>query len=200
MTWRIDCVAVDAARGIAILPAMPFVPFADYFPDLAPSETRSVLTYENGVETEARLFLELFCNERGCDCRRVMIQVYSDRAARREPKTTISWGWEPDAFYRKWAGFPLSKADLDELRGPGLVRLARHDDDAEELLGQFRMLIADQSYAARIVRHYQMVREQVEAGRGEDYVLERTAAPDADTTPMNRAERRRLAKLARTRR
>jgi hypothetical protein len=142
---------------------MPFVPFAEYFPDVAPNETRAVMTYEDGVETDARLFVESFCDERGCDCRRVYIHVYSTRKRTRGPLATISWGWEPDAFYRRWARFPLSKADLDELRGPGLVRLTKRDDEAEEMLGQFRMLLGDQAYAARIVRHYQMFRAQVES-------------------------------------
>ncbi len=179
---------------------MMFVPFADFFPDLAREETRSVTTYSAGKIDESRLFLELFCNQGGCDCRRAFIQVHSDRRGARGPLTTISWGWEPDAFYRKWAKFPLSSADLDELRGPGLVRFARHSDDAQEILAQFRMLIANEAYASRIVRHYEMFRARVDGSEARGRAPETDAAPDPETTPMNRAERRRLAKLARSRR
>ncbi|MEZ4338092.1 MAG: hypothetical protein R3B82_15845 [Sandaracinaceae bacterium] len=166
---------------------MPYVPFADLFPDLAREETRSVLKYDEGVVIQAHLFLELFCNEPGCDCRRVFIQVISDEASATEPVATLSWGWEPDAFYREWAGFALSKEDLDELRGPALVRLAPQGPDAEARLADFRMLLEDESYASRIVRHYRMFRDGIESGRTDD-----PTGP-----PRNRAERRRLAKLRR---
>jgi hypothetical protein len=169
---------------------VPFVPFAEIFPDLAREETRSVLKHEDGVVTRAHLFLELFCNERGCDCRRVFIQVRSDEPGAPQPRATLSWGWEPDSFYREWAKFPLSKEDLDELRGPGLARLAPQSEESEHLLDQFRLLLESEPYRARIVRHYAMFREQIEAGRG--------AEPDEPVG--NRAERRRLAKLARRRR
>lgn len=169
---------------------MPFVPFANLFPELAREETRSVSKYEAGVATRTHLFTESFCNEPGCDCRRVFILVMSDEVDRPQPRATISWGWEPDSFYRSWASFPLSKADLDELRGPGLVRLTQHGDEAEEILDEFRMLLQNEPYAARIVRHYRMFRAQIESGGAE-----------VPTAPArNRAERRRLAKQGRKRR
>jgi hypothetical protein len=166
---------------------VPFVPFANLFPDLAREETRSVLKYDDGVVTRAHLFIELFCNERGCDCRRVFIQVHSDEPGAAQPRATISWGWEPDSFYRTWASFPLSEADLDELRGPALVRLTQQGQEAEALLAEFRMLLEDELYGSRIVRHYRMFREQIESG----------TTDDATGPAGNRAERRRLAKLRR---
>jgi hypothetical protein len=163
--------------------AMPFVAFAEYFPDLARKETRAVMKYEDGALVESLLFVESFCNERSCDCRRVFINVYSDRPHARNPLSTISWGWEPDAFYRKWARFPLSKADLDELRGPGLVRLAKQHEDAEEMLEQFRTLIADEAYASRIVRHYEMFRAKVDGGGDPDEPESDDIEPDANAAP-----------------
>jgi hypothetical protein len=45
-------------------------------------------------------FLEMFCDERGCDCRRVFFSVVS--AARQEIEAVIAWGWENPEFYAAW--------------------------------------------------------------------------------------------------
>jgi hypothetical protein len=171
---------------------VPYVPFATRFPELAREETRSIRTFEEGVETRAYLFTEMFCDERGCDCRRVFIWVLSDEHGASQPRATIAWGWEPDSFYRTWAKFPLDDADLNDLRGPALPRLTEQSDEAPQLLDRFRTLLEDESYASRIVRHYQMFRERVE--------LEEPSDEDAAAPSLNRAARRRLAKEARTRR
>ena len=165
---------------------MPFVPFASQFPELARQETRSVLNFEEGVQTCAYLFMEMFCDEPGCDCRRVFVQVISDQPGVPQPRATISWGWEPASFYRTWAKFPLDATDLDELRGPALVRLTPQSEEAPELLEQFRVLVKDEAYASRVIRHYAMFRERIELARPADGT---SAMPG-----MNRAERRRLAK------
>ncbi len=58
---------------------MPFAPFHSLFPDLAARETRSIVTFNDDELPEATYGLvELYCNERGCDCRRVIFQVISD--------------------------------------------------------------------------------------------------------------------------
>jgi hypothetical protein len=53
---------------------MPYVPFYKYFPKLAETETR-VLTIlpgdASGLPPDSYGFCEMFCDERGCDCRRV---------------------------------------------------------------------------------------------------------------------------------
>ena len=158
---------------------MPFVPFHNHAPELAKQETRSTIQMENGEPVRTHLFTESFCNEAGCDCRRVYIQVISDEPGVAQPRATISWGWESDQFYCDWASFPLTRDDLAELRGPALVRLMTRSEEAEDLLAKFRMLLSDASYAARIVSHYETFRAGV---------------PRAAATPsMNRAERRRAA-------
>jgi hypothetical protein len=161
---------------------MPFIPLASLLPEVAREETRSLHRFDGGLDGARRShhFVEFFCDEPGCDCRRVFVHVLDDDAT--EPLATISWGWEPDQFYRDWANFPLSPDDLEELRGPALVRLTPQSEQAPQLLADFRTLLADQGYAARIARHYHQFREIIDEGR--------TAEPLH--TPGNRAERRRL--------
>ena len=45
-------------------------------------------------------FLEMYCNEPGCDCRRVFFSVVSSRT--QAPEAVIAYGWESAKFYRKW--------------------------------------------------------------------------------------------------
>ena len=48
------------------------------FPDVAGEETRAVTLSEHpGIEDGEYAFFESFCNEKVCDCRRVLINVVS---------------------------------------------------------------------------------------------------------------------------
>lgn len=165
---------------------MPFAPLASVLPELARSETRSVLCLEDGAVKRSYLFSESYCDEAGCDCRRVYILVFSDEPGAAQPRATLCWGWEPDEFYRKWARFPLNEDDLEELRGPALARLAQQSEEAPELLERLRTLLASEAYAVRIVRHYDSFRAAVEVS-------------GAGGPALNRAERRRIEREKRRR-
>jgi len=53
---------------------MPFELFHNYFPEMAERETRSVVLTapQNGLSAGNYGMLEMYCNEPGCDCRRVI--------------------------------------------------------------------------------------------------------------------------------
>jgi len=65
-----------------------------YFPDFAKKETQTLFVPPAAI---ARLpagnygFIELYCDEPGCDCRRVFLNVVSER--RRKIEAVIAWGW-----------------------------------------------------------------------------------------------------------
>lgn len=145
---------------------MPFARLHSLLPEVAEKETRSLwIPGADGAPAEGFAFVEMFCNEPGCDCRRVVLQVH----AAGDPSlllAQISYGWEPASFYRAWANFPLSKEDLEELKGPGLMRLAMQSDRADEMLILSRTLLADERYVARLVHHYGLFREVVDGPHG----------------------------------
>lgn len=169
---------------------MPFVGLQQYVPDLVPAEIRSVRVVEAGVITKSYTFMELFCDEKACDCRRVFVQVVSDDASVRQPSATLSWGWEPDAFYRNWANFPLDAEDLEELRGPALVRLAPQSKESDAILAHFKTLLTDEAYVQRLIRHYRLFRQAVN----------RAPASETGAPHLNRAQRRAARALRRTHR
>jgi hypothetical protein len=76
-----------------------YVPFHFRFPELAERETRNIKTFSeiiSGLPADDYGFVELFCDEPGCDCRRVFFSVFSER--RKEMEAVIAYGWESRKF------------------------------------------------------------------------------------------------------
>jgi hypothetical protein len=147
---------------------MPFSPFFERFPEIAQVETGSVCVTQapdpTSLPSANYVFVELFCDEIRCDCRRAYIHAHDATVIQRgdyRPLATISFGWEKESFYRKWASFDLSRQDLEELRGPALARMAAQSSVARELLELFKLLILDEAYRSRLVSHYNIFREDV---------------------------------------
>jgi hypothetical protein len=131
-------------------------PFFSRFPELAAHETRTVMLLQPyaGLPAGEYGFLELYCDEPTCDCRRVLFQV---RRADRPDKVlaTINYGWESEDFYARWlhgdhgSARELAQASLDPLNPQSKLSPA--------LLEVFRqILLQDRAYIDRLRRHYKM--------------------------------------------
>jgi hypothetical protein len=84
---------------------MPMIPFMERFPDLAARETRSVtVSGRIDIPDGEYGFLESFCDEPGCDCRRVMIVVLRSDTELNKIWASINYGWESVEFYKRWGG------------------------------------------------------------------------------------------------
>ena len=58
---------------------MPYAPFYDLFPEVGQAETRTMITFRDPLLPDDRyVLMELYCDEIGCDCRRVFFNVYSE--------------------------------------------------------------------------------------------------------------------------
>ena len=143
---------------------MPFILFHDFFPEVAEKETRTATVLNN---PDGKLpsgdygFLEMYCDEADCDCRRVYFDVISRGSAQTE--AFITWGWESEEFYRSRSKLDLSPEDLAELIGPALATGQPQGKLAPALLDFVRdIILADPDYVERIKRHYKMFRERIE--------------------------------------
>ena len=150
--------------------SMSFVPFNELFPKIAEQETRVITVLEDAsgnLPPDGYAFLELFCNEVGCDCRRVMFTVVS--TTNHTPLATIAYGWEKKKFYVKWAR-ETDPVHIKELIGPVLNMGSPETEHSDEILDTFKkILLKDKNYMERVKRHYWMFREKIEgweAGRG----------------------------------
>ncbi|MHB8547490.1 MAG: hypothetical protein ACYDAJ_12075 [Nitrosotalea sp.] len=132
------------------------VPFWEKFPEIAANETRGVIitNEKTGLPLGHYYFLESFCNDKKCDCRRVFINVEHDRRI----LTTIGYGWESIEFYKKWFGTKGSeKAEIIRcIKGP-VTEFCRGTQYEKKLLDFFRdFLINDPVFMERLKKHYKL--------------------------------------------
>ncbi|HEY5730412.1 MAG TPA: hypothetical protein VIS72_10200 [Anaerolineales bacterium] len=146
---------------------MPYEPFYERFRELALNETRSFTVDEGnypGLPADEYALLEAYCNDKNCDCRRVFFNVVSRK--RQDIMAVVTYGWESEAFYRKWYGGgndELTRMAVSEMMGLGLNSASPQSRVAPALLAPIRdILLDDPAYVARLKRHYQIFKEKVD--------------------------------------
>ena len=142
---------------------MAYSMFHQYCPEVGMQETRSITVPPDsglGLPAGDYAFLEMYCDERGCDCRRVFFNIMSRQ--REKAEAVIAWGWENVEFYAKWYKYG-DAADAAELKGPALNPGSPATELAPALLEVVRnILLKDPEYVERIKRHYQMFKDKVD--------------------------------------
>ena len=139
-------------------------PFMERFRDVGVRETRSLIVagQENLPDGEFA-FIEMYCDERGCDCRRVIISVIRPETGFRRIWATIGYGWDSLDFYRRWGG---PGNDPVEMKGPYLDPLNSQSELSPALLDLFQTLLHSPDYVERLKRHYAIFRESVDKEHG----------------------------------
>ena len=139
---------------------MPYVPFYEYFPEIAEKETLVLIVFDDPELPLAEYGLvELFCDEPGCDCRRVFFNVISSKT--KKLMAVIAYGWENKRFYEKWFG-GRDPQIIKELKGPSLNLASMQSKLAPVLLNRVEHVLQDTNYVNRIKRHYEIFREAIE--------------------------------------
>ena len=149
---------------------MSFRMFHEICLEIAHRETRSIALLNSAdydLPSDNYAFLEMYCSDEGCDCRRVYFHVI----ALSNPSivlAVISWGWETLAFYRKWGHYPGAEKDAKEMKGPVLALMNKQSELAPALLKLAKgMLLSSPEYVERIKRHYKLFREIIDGRKGE---------------------------------
>ena len=142
---------------------MPYSLFHSRFREVAERETRTVTVMDCAafnLPPADYSFLEMFCDEPGCDCRRVFFSVVS--SLQEGIQAVITWGWEERDFYVKWMGDDDPRI-INDLIGPALNLASPQSDLAPALLDLFRnVLLQDTAYVERVKRHYAMFRQEID--------------------------------------
>jgi hypothetical protein len=77
---------------------MEFVPAGELIDKVS---VRSVRISESpGLPAGEYTFIDAYCTDRTCDCRKVMFYVMHERTQ----VATIDFGWETEEYYREWMG------------------------------------------------------------------------------------------------
>lgn len=139
---------------------MFYQPFFELFPHVAERETRTLTTFNHPeLPADEYALIEAYCNEPGCDCRRVFLNVASRR--RQKIEAVIAYGWESKKFYANWLGFndPIV---LKQLKGPALNPGSPQSELAPVLLREVTRILQDKHYVDRLQRHYRMFKDAVD--------------------------------------
>ena len=133
---------------------MAMVPFIQIAGPRAAQETRSI-TIPQGSDLPAGSygFIEFYCTDPKCDCRRVIFQVWREDSPGKI-WATITYGWDTPAYYARWShrgmgphAAEMASATLEPISpqsplAPALLQLARD------------LLLQDPAYVERLKRHY----------------------------------------------
>ena len=146
------------------------IPFHSLFPELAQREVRCVhigpVTERTPVPSllaDEYLYLEHYCEDLDCDCRRVFLQVI----AKEQPGKTfasINYGWEKPSFYAqrmRWdpdAAAEVTRGELDPIN--------TQSEFAAEFLHLFHHVVLDERYRIRLRRHYRQFKEELARRNG----------------------------------
>ena len=98
-------------------------------------------------------FIDTYCADPECDCRKAMIQVMHNGKL----VSVINYGWESAAFYEKWMGssgkdipMPMMHGVSIDISSPDLV-------SRDGILALFNMLLND-IWIVKFKRHYDEVK------------------------------------------
>lgn len=139
---------------------MPYAPFYEYFPEIAEKETRALIAFDDPELPSGEYGLvEMYCDEPGCDCRRVFLNVISSRT--QSSVAVIAYGWENRKFYEKWMG-DRDPQIINDLKGPALNLSSPQSKLAPALLKKVKFVLSDKKYVQRIKNHYKIFREAIE--------------------------------------
>ncbi|MBI4652052.1 hypothetical protein HY745_12400 [Candidatus Desantisbacteria bacterium] len=140
---------------------MPYAMFHEYFKEIAKNETRSFTVFDNSKLPVGNYgLLEMYCDEPGCDCRRVFLSVIS--SVTQQVEAVICFGWESREFYVKWARDDDPHI-INELKGPALNLCSPQSNIAPAILDIVKNnVLCDQSYIKRLQTHYKIFRERIE--------------------------------------
>ena len=139
---------------------MPYGPFYEEFPDIAEKETRMLTVFDiPGLPPGQYFFVEAYCDEPGCDCRRVFFNVIDGQT--NQLKAVIAYGWESREFYVNWFGAD-DPTVIKELQGPALNMASPQSPLAQMLLKQMNVILKDRNYVERLKRHYTMYKAAID--------------------------------------
>ena len=157
---------------------MHYSAFYELFPEVAERETRNIIL-QKSKDIDSKYinlsgeysFVEAYCDEKNCDCRRVFLNVLSPKS--RGTLAVIAYGWESKKYYSKWMG-EAEESVISTLFGASLNLASPQSSVAPQLLELVKdVLLSDSIYVERIKQHYKMYRQKID----EKYLARPIAKP-----------------------
>ena len=108
-------------------------------------------------------FIDMYCTDPSCDCRKTMIQVFHNGAF----VSTINFGWEPPSFYKKWMGGKWDDEIMPHMHGASIDITSPNRVSPEGILGLFNALL-DEKWIEIFKKHYGAVKAKLKEVRREE--------------------------------
>jgi hypothetical protein len=176
-------------------------------PDLAQREVRCIHVLPapdrspaSGLPPGEYAFVEFFCDDLNCDCRRVFIQVIA-RHQQDQVLASINYGWEPESFYRE--RLPHDPEAPREIVQGSLDPFNAQSEHSAVLLEVFQQQVRDEEYRRRLQRHYELFREELRRRSAPEAPVpsppgnSRSGSPEAAVPAAHRERFREVAALVR---
>lgn len=148
---------------------MYFIPFFFQEDNGEPGKLRQIMVLQDGFDLprDTYVFVENFCIDRNCDCRKVMVNAISK--SNEKILGTFTYGWEKLGYYTKW--LYGDKELAIQLKGPALEPGGIQSEYAKILLGKFTELVEDAGYRERLKKHYNLFKKRLEEIQDGDLCL-----------------------------
>ena len=98
-------------------------------------------------------FIDMYCADPGCDCRKTMIQVMHNGKF----VSVINYGWEPDTFYKNWMGSSAEGSPMPQMHGASIDITSPDLVNRKGMLSLFNALLND-IWIEKFKQHYDKVK------------------------------------------
>lgn len=135
------------------------IAFHTVCPEVAAKETRSVAVGgAPNLPAGEYAFIEFYCEDLGCDCRRVFIEVIG-RHGQNQVLASINFGWEKESFYRK--RMPWDPKAPREVVSGALDPINAQSAHSHGLLELFQQHVLDGPYRMRLKQHERLFHDEL---------------------------------------
>jgi hypothetical protein len=101
-------------------------------------------------------FVDTYCTDASCDCRRTLIQVLCNGVH----VSTIGFGWESPKFYKNWMGVKSDEDYMPQMHGATVDMSSPNQVSPHSMLAFFNALL-DERWITTIKRNYASVKAQL---------------------------------------
>lgn len=133
-----------------------FESFHSKCPKIASAETKVIINLnDNSFPKGEYIILENYCNDKDCDCRKVMINIVKED----EIFATIGYGWEKVEYYQEWV---RDKKLGIEMKGPSFEVAGKQSEYAKNILIFLKSyILKDPIYIKRLKKHYKLFKDKI---------------------------------------
>lgn len=134
---------------------MEFVPAGEFIGEKHQVRTVEIAASPQLPDGEYE-FVDTYCTDPTCDCRKTMIQVVHDG----EIVSVVNYGWESPSYYEEWMGSSAGE-EARKMSGASIDISSPNKVPPEGMLALFNALLNDR-WIGLFKSHYKAVKSEVE--------------------------------------